>query len=167
MIVDSLGIAWQYRPLLQFAAFTVGLLYSLSRGSGPERAVAVTLLGMALTDRIYHELYPHSLAIFWHFALEAMVTIMLVSIGLFANRTYTLWIGSFQIIALSAHLVRFVAGAEVLTLPFMVMYILPSYFQIGLLLWGTHLHARRVRRFGTYRSWKSCSHRSPANEHPF
>ena len=164
MIVDSLGNAWQYRPLLQFAAFAVGLLYSASKGSGPERAVAVTLLGMALLDRVYHELYPHSLAILWHFSLEVLVTIMLVGIGLFANRTYTLWIGSFQIIALSAHLVRFVAGDEVLTLAFQVMYILPSYFQIALLFLGTHQHARRVHRYGPYRSWKSSSPPSWVNE---
>jgi len=164
LIVDILGSAWQYRPLLQFAVFAIGLLYSLVRGAGPERAVAGTLLGMALTDRIYHELDPQSAAILWHFLLDGAACIALVGIGLFANRTYTLWIGSFQIIALSAHLVRFMTDGEVLHLPFTIMYILPSYFQVGLLLWGTHLHAQRVRRSGQYRSWRNSSHRSRANE---
>jgi hypothetical protein len=166
LILDSLGSAWQYRPLFQFAAFAFGLIYSLCRGAAPERAVAVTLFSMALADRIYHELAPHAPAVAWHFVLELAASVALVGIGLFANRVYTLWIGSFQIIALSAHVVMFVAREEQLALAFTILYILPSYFQIGLLLWGTHLHARRVRLFGQYRSWKSCSDPSRANEQP-
>ena len=166
MIVDSLGSAWQYRPLFQLAAIAFGLLYSLRKGAGPERAVAATLLAMALADRIYHGLAPHASAVLWHFLLDFAASLALVGVGLFANRIYTLWIGSFQIIALSAHLVRFVATEEQWTLAFTILYILPSYFQIGLLLLGTHLHARRVRRFGQYRSWKSFSHPSRARGQP-
>lgn len=162
MIIDNLGSAWEYRPLFQFAVFVLGLLYSLNKGAGPERAVASTLLTMALADRIYHGIAPQSPAILWHFLLDASASIALVGIALFANRTYTLWIGSFQLIALSAHLVRFVTQ-EALTLPFAILYILPSYFQIGLLFWGTYLHARRERRFGPYRSWKSSSLPSPGS----
>jgi hypothetical protein len=166
LIVDSLGDAWQYRPHFQLAAFALGLIYSLRKGAGPERVVAVTLVAMALADRIYHELAPHASAVLWHFLLDFAASIALVGVGLFANRIYTLWIGSFQIIALSAHLVRFVATGEQLTLAFTILYILPSYFQIGLLLLGTHLHARRVRRSGPYRSWKSFSHPSRVRGHP-
>lgn len=126
--------------------------------------MAGTLLAMALADRIFHELAPHWPAMFWHFLLDIIAAIALVGIGVFANRAYTLWIGSLQIIALSAHLVRFVAREEMLTLPFTILYILPSYFQIGLLVWGTHRHAQRVSRFGQYKSWKSFSNRLPASE---
>jgi hypothetical protein len=164
LIADSLGSAWQYRPLFQFAAFAFGVIYTFRKGAAPERSVAITLFTMALADRIYHELAPHAPAILWHFLLDMAASIALVGVGLFANRVYTLWIGSFQIIALSAHVVRFVASEEQLTLAFSILYILPSYFQIGLLLWGTHLHASRVRRFGQYRSWKSCSNPSRASE---
>ena len=155
MITDTLEVAWEYRPLLQFAAFAIGLLYAIARGAAPERAVAATLVAMALANRLYLELAPQIPAAFWHFLLDASACFVLVGIGLFANRIYTLWIGSFQIIALSAHLVRFTTREELLTLPFAILYILPSYFQIGLLLWGTHRHARRTRRFGPYKSWKS------------
>lgn len=165
MFGESLGNAWEYRPLLQFTAFALGLLYALRRGGEPERAVAVTLLTMALADRLYHALLPEASTITWHFSLDALACAALVGIGLFANRTYTLWIGSFQIIALSAHLVRSLAGEQMVTLPFAILYILPSYFQIGLLLWGTHQHAARLRRFGPYRSWRSFSNPSPATGH--
>jgi len=128
--------------------------------------VAGTLVAMALIDRVYHVLAPHAPVLLWHFALDAMAAIALLAIGLFANRIYTLWIGSLQILALSAHLVSYFTREAGLTLPFTIMYILPSYFQIALLLWGTHLHARRVRRFGQYRSWKSYSRPSSARERP-
>jgi hypothetical protein len=163
LISASFSDVWEYRPLLQHAILAFGIVYAFVRGAGPERSVAATFLAMAVAEVTYHGLYPQSPAIVWHFFLDAAAAFAFVWIGLFANRTYTLWIGSFQIIALSAHVVRFLAVGEMLTLPFTILYILPSYFQIGLFLWGTHRHTRRVRRFGPYRSWKSFSHPSWAN----
>lgn len=157
MNLNNFGEAWEYRPLIQIALLVIGIAYAFLRGAQPERAVAWTFLGMAIANVLLIVLFAHPRPLFLYFLLDAVAAIAFVGIGLFANRVYTLWIGSFQIIALSAHLIRLLAGTEDLTLPFAILYILPSYFQIGLFLWGTHCHARRVNRFGPYRSWRNFS----------
>ncbi len=157
MILDGLSEVWGYRPFIQTAFLAVAILHAFLRGAEPERALAWTFLALATGSHLFPALSAQPPPLLWYFLLDAAVAVAFVGIGLFANRNYTLWIGSFQIIALSAHLVRYLAGAEGLTLPFAILYILPSYFQIGLFLWGTHLHARRVERFGPYRSWRSSS----------
>ena len=60
----------------------------------------------------------------------------------------------FELISLASHAVRELS-ANMLPLVYSIMYIAPSYFLIIVLAIGIAAHARRVRRYGPYRSWRS------------
>ncbi len=95
------------------------------------------------------------------FMIEVVVTVVLVTVALRANRMYTLWIAGFQIIALMAHFARELAN-QISPIAYVMMYVGPSYLQIITLGLGIWLHHQRVQRHGNYRSWRSSSPRSRA-----
>lgn len=95
------------------------------------------------------------------FMIEVVVTVVLVTVALRANRMYTLWIAGFQIIALMAHFARELAN-QISPIAYVMMYVGPSYLQIITLGLGIWLHHQRVQRHGSYRSWRSSSPRSRA-----
>lgn len=94
------------------------------------------------------------------FLIDLLVAVTMIAVALRANRMYTLWIAGFQIIAVMAHFARGLSEA-ISPIAYLIMFVGPSYFQIIILGCGIWLHARRVKRHGTYRSWRSSSNRSP------
>lgn len=79
---------------------------------------------------------------------------LFVGIALNANRNYPLWIAGFQLVAVVAHLVKAVVGG-ISPLALAILVIGPSYCQLALLIGGFVRHARRERRFGPYREWRT------------
>ncbi len=133
------------------------VLYALWRGAGPERAVALTIVGMKIATDMYFALSGAKTSL--HEAdlamalIDLVVCVILIGVGLKANRMYTLWIAAFQIIALNAHIVREIAPG-ISPLAYAIMFIAPSHFQLLILAGGIWCHARRERRYGPYRSWR-------------
>jgi hypothetical protein len=125
-------------------------------GGGPERASAHALMAMFTVDRVYH-LFVGAGVGWWngsfHFLLDAGTCVALVSIALVANRKYTLWIGSLQVLALNAHLARMLI-TDPTSVAYAINYIMPSYLQMIALAGGLLAHRNRLHRFGKYRSWR-------------
>ena len=85
--------------------------------------------------------------------IDLSVCVAMVAIALRANRMYTLWMAGFQILALLAHLARITSDA-ISPITYAILVIAPSYFQIIILAFGIWLHHKRVKRHGSYRSWR-------------
>lgn len=154
-----------YRFPIYIAALVLLALAAWRYGKGPERWTAYTLLGMLAVSETYlavvgrrslrTEVDPGM------FAIDLIATVILVTVALRANRTYTLWIAGFQIIALMAHFAKELAS-QISPISYFIMTVGPSYLQIFALAAGLLIHLRRERRLGSYRSWRSSSSRSQA-----
>lgn len=133
-------------------------------GAAPEKIIASLFLGSATLSRIYFwavEQQPNLDSIdYGYLALDIVLTVVMVTVALRANRMYTLWMAGFQIIAVMAHFARGLSDS-ISAIAYVIMVVGPSYFQIIILGFGIWLHARRVRRHGNYRSWRSSSNLSP------
>ncbi|WP_114521600.1 hypothetical protein [Altererythrobacter sp. ZODW24] len=148
---------FEHRVEAQAIFMVLLVLCALWRGSGPERAVALTMAGMKVAAEAYLAITEAKISLLdmdvAMATIDLVVCVVLVFVGLQANRMYTLWIAAFQIIALNAHIVREIATG-ISPLAYAIMYIAPSYFQLFILAGGIWCHARRERLFGPYRSWR-------------
>lgn len=128
------------------------------KGDGPEKSVAVVILVMFLAGRIYPAWTGVGITLvsvdYFSAALDAVVAVALVAIALYANRMYTLWIAGLQIIAVSAHLARGVIDAMT-PIAYVILFVLPSYFQIIALGMGLLAHRRRLKAYGPYKAWRN------------
>jgi hypothetical protein len=153
----------EYRVPAQTVAIVLVAAAALRWGAGPERATAGVLLWLRLGDIAYHAVFQRALDLtdidLAHFVIDGVACAAIFTVAVFANRMYTLWFAAFQFLAVSAHLSREMA-VEILPTVYAIMFIAPSYFQIGLLAGGTWFHVRRRRRHGPYRSWRHSSNLS-------
>ena len=76
-----------------------------------------------------------------------------ISIALFANRNYTLWIAAMQVLAMTAHLARGLVEA-ISPLAYVTMVAVPGWLQLVFLASGIACHALRERKHGQYRDWR-------------
>ena len=113
------------------AAFELPVLLSASQGTPPVQLTGVDQM-LASTD--------------------VAATISFVLIALYANRNYTLWIASVQLLALAGHFAR---GFEVTITPFVycAMVTVPGWLQLFLMAIGLGRHIKRKMRFGAYKGW--------------
>lgn len=152
------------RLWLFYPTYVATLAFAFWRGAGPERAVATTFVASFLIFQILRSSDRTGLVYasvnMAQLVSDVGMTIVFVLIAVFANRMYTLWIAGFQIVALQAHLARFMTD-EISPIAYAIMVIAPIYLQIIALAIGTWLHTRRVRRYGNYRSWRISSFRWP------
>jgi hypothetical protein len=159
-VADLFGFIWQVRGELQLLAILVVCASSWRWGAAPERAVGTTLLAIPLADLVYHALFGRGTELvgvdIGHFLIDFAAATALTLVALYANRMYTLWLGAFQLLALTSHLVREIAP-QISPIAYATMQIAPSYFQIAILWLGIWQHRRRLRTFGRYRSWSSFS----------
>lgn len=154
----------EYRSIGVVLAQIGLLIASIRYGELPERIMAGSLIAMALLSTIYFDLISASPRLQeidpGLFLIDVFVVTVMVAVALRANRIYPLWMAGFQIIAVMAHFARGLSDA-ISPIAYVIMFVGPSYFQIIILGFGIWLHARRVRRHGSYRSWRSCSNLSP------
>lgn len=147
-----------HRAILQYSVIALLALACWVWGAGPERVCASILLAMPFGEVLYHALLGPETALshtdLGHAILEIAVTIPFLAVALAANRTYPLWLVSFQMVAVLSHLVRNLVP-EVQGAAYMAMTIGPSYAMIVTLLLGLLAHCRRRRIHGTYRSWRT------------
>lgn len=159
-MIELLLLLWNVRSGLQMVAFAVLVVLALRFGAGPERAVAFIIGQMPVIDALYHAMFQSTARLYevelGHLMIDLVTAIALIFIALQANRMYTLWIGSFQLVALQAHLIRELVS-EVSPIAYFTMQTLPSYFQILVLAIGLCLHHRRQLQYGRYRDWRNFS----------
>lgn len=133
-------------------------IYSAVRGGQPERrAVMIFLVGIALTviaaspwdDRFTHPevgILIVDLAILFAF----------VMLALRAERYWTLWICSMQVIQVLSHIPIMIIP-ELLPQAYFAIAAIWAYPMLIVLTVGTYRHQRRLRQFGVDKSWSDFS----------
>ena len=154
-----LEILIEYRTAAQIFASWVICISALRWGGGPEKATAIIwLFVFELVHRGYHLFLNPVFQVdqfdTFHASLDLIAAIGFVGVALYANRFYTLWIASFQLIAFSAHLARLVAD-EISPIAYAFLVIAPSWFQIIIMLTGLVAHVQRKKSYGEYRDWRN------------
>lgn len=148
-----------YRADAQYVVSLALGLAVLRYGGGPERAVGLVLVGIVVMPAMVARLTGLTNAMLFgdlawiYVLLDAIAAVAFIAIALKANRAYPLWVAGFQLVSMSAHLVRRLVDT-VSPLAYAVLAIGPSYGQLLLLLGGLIFHILRRRRHGPYRDWR-------------
>ena len=113
---------------------------------------------MVILNVLYHLLIPAG-GIYYqidygHAAIDLLMLLLFGYLSIRANRIYPLWMFAAQIISTLMHIDRQLSSSME-PVAYMVLTRLPSYIQIIVLALGLIAHRRRIRRFGTYRSWRN------------
>lgn len=153
-----IGLVLEYRDEIQSVAAWLVCIAALVWGGGPEKAIGLiwlvlfkgldNLVRVGLPTNLSNEIAHSFYVVNDLFALAAFVVI-----AVHANRFYTLWIASFQVLAMLAHLAKELSD-HISSISYAVLAFMPGYFQLGLLAGGLILHVRRRRRTGPYRDWR-------------
>ena len=149
----------EYRPFLQeIVAWTV-CCAALLWGGSPERIVAATWLVLfELGEMLYVELFGEARqleTIDWYFAsVDFLAAVILITIAIYANRNYTLWIAAMQLLSFVAHISRGLIDA-ISPITYAIMVIAPGWLLLLFLAAGLIRHVRRRRKYGSYRAWRA------------
>jgi hypothetical protein len=126
-------------------------LYALAAGGGPERATALTFIAaascsyIALSSKILH--FEPNLVV-----IDLVTLSVLISIALFANRFWPMYVAALQLITLAVHGVK-VYDPTLATWMWMATAGKLAYPTLVLLVVGVVRHRARLTRFGFDRSW--------------
>lgn len=160
---------WQIKDEVQLAILGAAVALGCWQGGGPERACAGIYLAMWLGDRSYHWLFGRieilGGADLGHIAIDALTACSLVGVALHANRNYTLWLASMQLVALLSHFLRIISPSIDPT-AYALLMASPMYLAVPIFAVGTIRHLRRQRRHGPYRSWRASSPRNAEHYWP-
>ena len=153
-------LASDYRSLVQDLFAITICVAALIWGGWPERAVALTWLIVFEFGRfLYRDLLGFSTVQLlgvdsFLISSDLIAGVAWIVIALYANRNYTLWIAGLQILAICAHLARFMSD-QVAPLTYLVMIVAPGWLQLSLLATGLVRHINRKRIYGPYRDWRT------------
>lgn len=147
-----------YRADVQHVASLILGLAMWRYGAGPERAVGGVFIGTVILPAMLARLTGLDTVMFgnqaWLYVLsDSVAAIAFMAIALNANRNYPMWVAGFQLVAISAHVVRGMVDV-VSPMAYAILAVGPSYCQLLLLLGGFASHCLRQRRFGRYRDWR-------------
>ena len=153
-------LASDYRSLVQDLLAITVCVAALIWGGWPERAVAVTWLVVFEFGRfLYRDVLGFStvqlLGVDSFLIVSDLIAgLVWITIALYANRNYTLWIAGLQILAICAHLARFMSE-QIAPLTYLVMIVAPGWLQLSLLAVGLVRHIQRKSIYGPYRDWRT------------
>lgn len=139
----------------------VVLVYALRKGGGPERAMAVILIAMALADQILHLFVPPRFTSIdtGHLAIDLVAASATVVLALTAHRFWPILAAVLQILPLMAHVGK-AMEISVHPVAYQTMQVASSWLLPPLLALATWRHLRRLRANGNDRSWLGWSQRS-------
>lgn len=162
MLLDLLNL---YRVEVLHIASAVLALAIWRWGASPERwLIGVYIATMVAPFYVSQWMGLGSIAFgpySWAFVvIDLLAAVGFVAIALNANRNYPLWVAGFQLVSVGAHAVRGM-GDMVSPFAYIVLAVGPSYCQLLLIGAGFIRHARRERRFGSYRDWRVTRERAP------
>ena len=136
------------RYWLQLALAIIVVAYCWRKGGQPERAAAMVLPAMSLLDPIYHAIWgqvtTYDRINVGHLVIDAAAFLAFLAIALRADRLWTIWLASTQLIAVLSHFLQGVAPMHPWV--YAAMNRGPSWLEIMLLFAGTALYQRRMRR---------------------
>ena len=134
------------RFLVQVMLLLIVTVYAFARGGWPEKASVSVFVTMLVLDQAFHLVigFPVSelLVRRWHFALDAAGLILILAIALRADRIWTLWLASTQILAVIGHLLKPLDTTIFLRIEAIAIRV-PTWMAICLIAIGTYLHAQR------------------------
>lgn len=137
------------------------LVYALRKGGGPERAMALILIAMALADQILHLFVPPRFSSIdtGHLAIDLIAAGATLLLALTAHRFWPIPATVLQIFPLMAHVGK---AMEISVHPaaYQTMQVAASWLLPPLLALATWRHQRRLRANGNDRSWLGWSRRS-------
>jgi hypothetical protein len=141
--------------------------YALLRGGGPEKAVATILVvgslatGFVVSD-MAHRFTTVEIGIF---AVDIVALIALLTVALFAERYWPLWVVALHTVGIAAHAVRLIEPG-IIRWAYAFAIAFWSYPMLLLIIVGTWRHQQRLARFGADKSWSTFSARSAAKRRP-
>ncbi len=142
-----------------FSLLTVACIYSAVWGGQPEkRAVMVFIVGIALTiiaaspsDGRFAQPEIGILLV------DIAILLAFVMLALHAERYWTIWICSMQVIQVLSHIPIMIIP-ELLPQAYFVIAAIWVYPMLIVLTVGTYRHQQRLRQFGADRSWSDFSY---------
>ena len=136
----------------------VSLTLALWKGGAPERWGAVVILAMVGFEATAEIFLPSGFRSVdpLSFVTDLIGTIGFGVLALQAMRIWPLWATSLQLLSLSAHFARW-ADIGIPPVVYAVMRSTPTGLALAVLLVGTLMHMRRMRRDGSDRSWQNWS----------
>jgi hypothetical protein len=139
--------------LLQVVLLFSLLIAALRMGGEPERYVAIIYVCMLVASSAY-ELFGRDAGHTYqevhkaHFILDGLALFAVVTVALRFDRWWTLWVGSAQLLAVVAHLLR-AFSLPIPPLVYAVMERWPVWIAILFTATGLVLHVRRETRAST------------------
>lgn len=140
------------------ALLSVVCIYAAVRGGPPERgAVMVFIIGFAMSviaasPSEYRFMQPEIGILL----VDLAMLVAFLMLALHAERYWTLWICSMQVIQVLTHIPMMIIP-ELLPQAYFVIAAFWAYPMMMVLAVGTYRHQRRLRHFGADRSWSSFS----------
>lgn len=144
--------------MLRIAIFHIlllaALVYALRKGGGPERAMALILIAMFVSDLSLHQFVPPRFTSVdsGHLAIDIMAAAATLLLALMAHRFWPLIAAALQFLPILAHLTRLTEIA-IQPIAYQTMQVGPSWLLAPLLAVATWRHQERVRTNGSDRSW--------------
>ncbi|KFG89447.1 putative membrane protein [Sphingobium herbicidovorans NBRC 16415] len=137
------------------------LVYALRKGGGPERAMALILIAMAVADQVLHQFIPPTFTSVdaGHLAIDLAAAAASVTLALTAYRFWPMLAAVLQLLPLMAHVGK-AADMSVHPVAYLTMQVAASWLLPPLLVFATWRHQKRVRANGSDRSWLGSSRRS-------
>ena len=144
------------RLILFLMLLSLSIVYAIRRGGEPERAVAIILIFMTISDPFVHAITPLTYIELdpGHFIIDLGGWSACLVVALRAQRVWPLWITSLQTISLIAHVTRLV-DYSVHPTAYAIMQVASSYPLLMILIIGTRNHQQRLLQNGSDPSWRS------------
>ena len=152
----------EHRQTLQYVILLGLATFAWLRGDGPEKWTANVFVGVVAATILLHLLFPHDETfegiIVQHLAMDVLFLAALLPIALRANRMYPICILAAQLLAMVMHFNRG-AVPDGMEFAYWLLTRLTSWIQLAAFAIGLAFHRRRIRRHGSYRSWRTSSPR--------
>lgn len=132
----------------------LAIIYALVRGGQPERYAAIMyLLAYAASSAaaVYSSLHFSGIEV-GIFLIDAVLAASLTILALRANRYWTIWASSLQVISVMAHISQ-IFLPDVIAPAYAITLIIWSYLALVCLMIATYRHRIRLKIYGVDPSW--------------
>jgi hypothetical protein len=137
-----------------FALLILSVAVALWKGDKPERAGALVIVLMTVVQlawRLFSRRYFNTVDV----AAVVVDTVGVIGFGalaVHAKRVWPIWAASLQVLSIASHFAREV-DPEVEPVAYFILRSGPTFLVLLVLLLGTILHQRRLRRLGNDPAW--------------
>lgn len=137
------------------------LVYALRKGGGPERAMALIIIAMSVSDLLLHQFVPPRFTSLdaGHLAIDLSAAAATMVLALTAHRFWPMAAAVLQLLPLLAHFSKAVS-VSIHPVAYLTMQVGASWLLPPLLVFATWRHRRRIRTTGSDRSWHASWRRS-------